>query len=173
MSRLSKSVTFISEFLAAAAIVASALTFVLDKLVWSKQVDVTASLVSSGTKSISLLLSNNGEVDIAIKDITINIFGDGITNLVAIEKGGELLSKKSSRLLKSAPSRLNSSVIVDESNPKKVIPTGNVKCNVNIKYIAAGDTFARNITLHQQCYAYTAIDPEELEKYLRKSHPKK
>ncbi|MGX9361784.1 hypothetical protein C7420_101834 [Pantoea ananatis] len=167
---MGKYVTLISEFLAAAAIVASAITFVMDKLVWSKKVEVTASLVTSGMKSISLLLSNNGEVDVAIKDVKIIIPNNGINNLVVIDKGGELLSKKSSKLLKSAPSRLNSSIIVDYSNKKEVIPTGYVNCDINVNYIVAGDKNSHNIVLHQHCYAYTAIDLEALKENHNKGH---
>lgn len=165
---MGKYITLVSELLAAAAIVASAMTFVLDKLVWSKQVEVTASIVSSGMKNISLLLSNNGEVDVAIKDVTISIPGYAIKNLVEIEKGGELLLKKSSKLLKSEPSKLNSSVVIDNSNPKEVIPTDYVNCDLNINYISAGDRITRNIVLHQQCYAYTLVDLDELKEKLNK-----
>ena len=167
---IGKYVTLVSEFLAAAAIVASAMTFVLDKLVWSKEVEVTASLVNSSMKNISLLLSNNGEIDVAIKNVTISVPNNAINNLVAIDKDGELLPKKSSKLLKSDSSRLNSSVIVDETKKKEVVPTGYVDCDVNINYIAAGDKVARNITLHQHCYAYTAIDMKELEEKLNNAH---
>ncbi|WP_418162842.1 hypothetical protein [Pantoea vagans] len=170
MSRLSASVTFISELLAAAAIVASATTFMLDKLVWSKQVDITASLVNSGPKTLSILMSNNGQIDVAIRKVTVDVLGNGIKNLVNLDAGGEMLPKNSSKLLSSTSSSLSSSVIVDPDDLfEKKIASDMVNCVVNIKYISAGDVFSKDIRIKAKCYPYCVVDPEEVGKLIKKS----
>ncbi|MEN4658726.1 hypothetical protein ABEI33_15010 [Pantoea agglomerans] len=170
MGRLSKSVTFISELLAAAAIVASATTFVLDKLVWSKQVDITASLVNSGPKNLSILMSNNGQIDVAIRKITVDVLGYGIKNLVKLDAGGEILPKNSSKLLSSTSSSLSSSVIIDpDDNGRKMVPSDLLDCIVNINYISAGNDISKNIPIKTKCYPYCVVDPEYAEKLINKS----
>ena len=170
MIRLSKSVTFISELLAAAAIVASATTFVLDKLVWSKQVDITASLVNSGPKSLSILMSNNGQIDVAIRKITVDVLGHGIKNLVKLDDGGEILPKYSSKLLSSTSSFLSDSVIVDpDYNLKKTDQSEMLDCVVNVSYISAGDDASRNIPIKTKCYPYCVVDPEDAGNLINKS----
>ncbi|MFY1040077.1 hypothetical protein ACOMYX_16270 [Pantoea agglomerans] len=170
MSRLLKSVTFISELLAAAAIVASATTFVLDKLVWSKQVDITASLVNSGPKSLSILMSNNGQIDVAIRKITVDVLGHGIKNLVKLDAGGEILPKNSSKLLSSTSSSLSDSVIADpDYNVKKMGQSDMLDCVVNINYISAGDDVSRNIPIKTKCYPYCVVDPEDIGNLIKKS----
>ncbi|AVV37330.1 hypothetical protein [Pantoea vagans] len=169
MSRLSKSVTFISELLAAAAIVASATTFVLDKLVWSKQVDITASLVNSGPKSLSILMSNNGQVDVAIRKVTIDVLGNSIKNLVKLDAGGEILTKNSSKLINSTSSSLSSSVIVGPDDNVKIMGASDMlDCVVNINYIAAGDDVSRSIPIKAKCYPYCVVDPEDVETLIKK-----
>lgn len=161
MSRLSKSVTFISELLAAAAIVVSATTFVLDKLVWSKQVDITASLVNSGPKNLSILMSNNGQIDVAIRKITVDVLGYGIKNLVKLDAGGEMLPKNSSKLLSSTSSSLSNSVIVEpDDNVRGMVLAEMLDCIVNVNYISAGEDISKNIPIKTKCYPYCMADPE-------------
>ncbi|MEK9538020.1 hypothetical protein MI048_07515 [Pantoea agglomerans] len=154
-----------SEFLAALAILASGVTFVVDKFWLSKQVDVSASFVTSGTKNLSLLMSNDGQIDVAIKKITIEVPGYGFSNPVELELGGELLPKNSSKLLKSNPSFLNSTVIADEINDSpnlSIIDT--TDCTIKIIYIAARDDNPKEIPLKLKCYAISVADQSNLSR---------
>lgn len=165
MGRKTEIITACSEALAALTILISGGTFVADKLYFSKQVDVSASLVASSAKYLSLLLSNNGQIDVAIKQVTIEVPGYGVTNAVELENGGELLLKNSSKLLKSHPSFLNSSVIADEREKNPNLPLiSKTNCDIKIRYVVAEDNSIKEIPLKLKCYAASFVDPEELKK---------
>ncbi|YCH28985.1 hypothetical protein M1D48_12300 [Erwinia sp. D4-22] len=167
MGRVTDGVTCVSEALAALAILASAGTFIADKVYFSKQVDVRASLVTSDTKNLSLLMSNNGQIDVAIKQVSIEIPGYGFTNPVKLAIGGELLPRNTSKLLKSVPSFLNSSVIADtEDKNSKLSSVETTDCNVKIRYVAANDEQSGEIPLQLKCYAASIVEPEELKKMI-------
>lgn len=163
MGRKTEMITACSEALAALTIIISGGTFVADKLYYSKQVDVSASLVASSTKNLSLLMSNDGQIDVAIKQVTIEVPGYGVTNAVELETGGELLPKNSSKLLKSQPSFLNSSVIADEREKNSNLPSiSKTNCDIKIRYVVAKDNSIKEIPLNLKCYAASFVDPEEL-----------
>lgn len=162
-----KGITFVSELLAALAILASAGTFIADKVYFSKQVEVRASLVTSDTKNLSLLMSNNGQVDVAIKQVSIESPGYGFTNPVKLATGGELLPRNTSKLLKSTPSFLNSSVIADAKDKNsKLSSIETTDCNVKIRYVSANDEPSGEILLRLKCYAASIVEPEELKKII-------
>lgn len=162
-----KHVTCVSEVLAASAILASAVTFVADKWHYSKQVYVSASVVTSSPRNLSLLVSNDGQIDVAIKQVTIEVPGYGFTNPVNLAIGGELLQRNTSKLLKSVPSSLNSSVIADaEDKDSKLSSIEKTDCNVKIRYVSANDEQSGVIPLKLKCYAASIVDPEELKKII-------
>jgi len=91
-------VTALSELLAALAIVASAATFMLQSLYWSKQVELTAGLVNSTPSMVSILITNSGGVDVAIKRILLRSIGVKDVDILRKEMGGKLLEKGKSNL---------------------------------------------------------------------------
>lgn len=165
MSSLAKRITLASEFLAAAAIFFSGVAFLADKLYYSKQIYVDASIVSSSPKNLSLLISNNGQVDVAIKRVSIKVPGYEINNMANIGESDKLLKKESSILLKSGPSFLSSSVVADDDDPAidhKIIATTN--CVITVEYIGAGARKSETLSLNTQCYAASMVDDDSIGK---------
>ncbi|ADU71698.1 hypothetical protein [Pantoea sp. At-9b] len=165
MSTLAKRITLVSEFLAAAAIFFSGMAFLADKFYFSKQIDVGASIVSSSPKNLSLLISNHGQVDVAIKRVRIHVPGYEVNNMAEIDEGGKLLIKNTSILLPSGPSFLNSSVVADDNDPAinhSIMSTTN--CVISVEYIAAGEKKADILSLNTQCYAASLIDNDAIRK---------
>ncbi|CAG76842.1 hypothetical protein ECA3945 [Pectobacterium atrosepticum SCRI1043] len=158
--------TFVSELLAAAAIVVSAGAYCWDYFYASNKVSVSLSTVSSTSSDMSLLISNTGQIDIAIKRIFITVpdYKD-INNEVVIEKGGIFLPKQSSILLKSQKSNLSSSVRYEKKSSEPSvynIQTATTDCLVNVEIVASSEKSTTTPSTKMECIAASVVDWEQM-----------
>jgi hypothetical protein len=163
-------ITIFSEAIAAVGILAAGASFTYDS--WSgRHISVSGAVISSTPSHISLLITNNGGVDIAIKRV--NLVSDvNIKNQVKVNGGGLLLEKGKSLILPSSPSRLNSTVqyVEPEVEERLVTRTLRTPCQAVVEFVVAGEE-NKTASIDFVCYAATIISAEVLESLLEEPAP--
>lgn len=142
-------VTALSELLTALAFVASAAVFILQSY-WSKQVELNAVLVNSTPSVVSVLITNSGGVDVAIKRILVRSTGVRDVDILDMGTGGKLLEKGKStlepfdkKLMLGMAVQKDYLVTPDQQNDLSV---GTTDCSIRIEMIDAdGKNHSREI----------------------------
>lgn len=155
-------ITYCSEALAALGIVAAGATFVYDS--WqARKVSLGGAVIYSTPSHMSLLVSNNGGVDLVIKRVQLTS-GVNAKSHVQINRNGLLVERGKSKILTSEDSQLNSTVQYVEPNEDDADFTRSTTtpCQVVIEYVVAGDE-SKTATIDFICYAATLIGEKDIK----------
>lgn len=161
-------ITYCSEALAALGIVAAGATFVYDS--WqARKISLGGAVIYSTPSHMSLLVSNNGGVDLVIKRVQLTS-GTDVKSHVQINRDGLLVERGKSKILTSEDSKLNSTVQYVEPDEADNVFTRSTTtpCRAVIEYVVAGQE-SKTATIDFICYAATLIgerDIEQIEKML-------
>jgi len=156
-----EAVTIYAELLSALSIVAAAGTFLYQS--WaSTRVSIDAAIVESTPTIMSILVTNSGGVDAAIRRIAVSAEGIQEPNIVKLPPGGVLLEKGKSFLVIPNRSRLSSTVKSDYLSDRKGSSTSDFSmtdCTADIELVDAdGKTHKRSIGF--KCAAACVVDLE-------------
>ncbi|WDH47269.1 hypothetical protein PUP66_30085 [Pseudomonas chlororaphis] len=149
-------ITYCSEALAALGIVAAGATFVYDS--WqARKVSLAGAVIYSTPSHMSLLVSNNGGVDLVIKRVQLTSGAD-VKSHVQINRNGLLVERGKSKILTSEDSELNSTVQYVEPDEVDSVFTRSITtpCQAVIEYVVAGEE-SKTATVDFICYAATLI----------------
>lgn len=156
-------ITYCSEALAALGIVAAGATFVYDS--WqARKISLGGAVVYSTPSHTSLLVSNNGGVDIVIKRVQLRSGAD-VKSHVQINRNGLLVERGKSTILISEDSELNSTVQYVEPDEVDSVLThsATTPCQAIIEYVVAGQE-SKTATIDFICYAATVIGERDIER---------
>jgi len=156
-------ITVFSEALAAVGIVAAGASFTYDS--WKgREVSLEGAVISSTPSHISLLITNSGGVDAAIRKVSL-VSDLDIKNQVRIKGDGLLVEKGKSQILSSEPSRLNTTVQFEDQAAENnwVSRAASTPCQAVIEFVIAGEG-SKTATVDFVCYAATIISDESLER---------
>lgn len=133
-------ITPISEAMTALGVMAGAIMFIWQ---WhsSKQVELNAVLVNSTPSTISILITNSGGIDVAIKKILVK--ASGVPNIDILDKvNGEKLVEKGKSTLKEVDKKLLRGIAVqgdylDKPDQPHDLSVGKTDCSILIEMIDA------------------------------------
>jgi hypothetical protein len=160
-------ITYCSEALAALGIVAAGATFVYDS--WqARKVSLGGAVIYSTPSHMSLLVSNNGGVDLVIKRVQLTAGAD-VKSHVQINRTGLLVERGKSKILTSEDSELNSTVQYVEPDEVDSVFTRvtTTPCQAVIEYVVAGEE-SKTATIDFICYAAT-LNYEKDVKWIEKT----
>lgn len=133
-------VTFTSELLAALVIMASGLTYMVDKFYLSERVLVDVVPIISNKDQASFLLYNNSQFDVVIKSAALKTRELDLKREMEVQRSGLLLKKNSSLILNSIASSQGTILFNEETgepfNFDTMFDLGSNKCFVEVKVIA-------------------------------------
>jgi hypothetical protein len=157
-----KIITHCSEALAALGIVAAGTTFVYDS--WqARKVSLGGAVIYSTPSHMSLLVSNNGGVDLVIKRVQLTAGAD-VKIHVKINRTGLLVERGKSQILTSEDSELNSTVQYVEPDEVDRVFTHvtTTPCQAVIEYVVAGEE-SKTAAIDFICYAATMNDEKDTQ----------
>lgn len=110
-----KHVPFYVDLLTCISIICAGTLFIYDSY-RSRVTEVDVALIKGTQNFMSLLISNTGGVDVAIKEARVLVPEFEIDNKINIDRLGTLIKHGDSKIIKSSNSRLNESVVYDKSS---------------------------------------------------------
>lgn len=101
------------DLLTCLSIIGAGTLFIFDSY-RSRVTEVDVALIKGTQNFMSLLISNTGGVDVAIKEARVLVPEFDIDNKINIDRLGTLIKRGDSKIIKSSNSRLNESVVYDK-----------------------------------------------------------
>ncbi|EGR4126373.1 hypothetical protein O1C20_003569 [Vibrio cholerae] len=147
----------IVELLTSISIISAGFIYVFD-YVNGGLTDIKGVVVFSAGNKASLLLTNSGGNDVAIRSARIVVPTHDIKNNILFKETGFLLKSGETILLSSEESRLYSSVVYNPEHFPIDAVVGTIKCNVFVDYIDINGKLD-SLTIPQTCFAGSYFGP--------------